>query len=117
MTAKIAILAGDGIGPEIMAAALSVIECLQSDFGFRAELEHAAIGGAGYDQHGQPLPDQTLEICRQADAILFGAIGGPEYDKLERDLAIGACLLQFLAGVDPATGGNTIKARDHGNIE
>jgi 3-isopropylmalate dehydrogenase len=86
MSCKIAILAGDGIGPEIMAATLGVIECLQQDFGFEAELEHAAIGGAGYDEHGQPLPEQTLQICRQADAILFGAIGGPRYDGLEREL-------------------------------
>lgn len=86
MTAKIAILAGDGIGPEIVQATLGVIECLQQEFDFAVELEHAAIGGAGYDQFGQPLPDETLEICRKADAILFGAIGGPQYDSLERDL-------------------------------
>ena len=86
MTAKIAILAGDGIGPEIITATLDVIECLQQEFGFSAELEHAPIGGAGYDDCGQPLPEQTLSICQQADAILFGAIGGPQYDSLERDL-------------------------------
>ena len=86
MTVKIAILSGDGIGPEIITAALSVIDCLQQEFGFSAELEQAAIGGAGYDDCGQPLPEQTLSICRQADAILFGAIGGPQYDTLERDL-------------------------------
>jgi len=86
MTAKIAILAGDGIGPEIMTAALGVLDCLQQDFGLSVELEHAAIGGAGYDQYGQPLPEATLDICQQADAILFGAIGGPKYDTLERDL-------------------------------
>jgi 3-isopropylmalate dehydrogenase len=63
-----------------------VLECLQQEFGFAAELEHAAIGGAGYDAYGQPLPEQTLAVCQQADAILFGAIGGPQYDGLERDL-------------------------------
>jgi 3-isopropylmalate dehydrogenase len=86
MSAKIAILAGDGIGPEIMAATLAVLECLQQEFDFSAELEPAAIGGAGYDQHGQPLPEPTLGICQQADAILFGAIGGPQYDSLAREL-------------------------------
>ncbi len=86
MTVKIAILAGDGIGPEIITATLDVIECLQQEFGFSAELEHAPIGGAGYDDCGQPLPEQTLSLCQQADAILFGAIGGPQYDSLERDL-------------------------------
>jgi 3-isopropylmalate dehydrogenase len=86
MTNKIAVLAGDGIGPEIVAEAIKIIHCLQRDFGFSAELETAAIGGAGYDQSGKPLPDQTLEICEQADAVLFGAIGGPQYDDLEREL-------------------------------
>jgi 3-isopropylmalate dehydrogenase len=86
MSAKIAVLAGDGIGQEIIAATLGVVECLQQEFGFAAELEHAAIGGAGYDAYGHPLPEQTLAICQQADAILFGAIGGPQYDSLEREL-------------------------------
>jgi 3-isopropylmalate dehydrogenase len=86
MTSKIAVLAGDGIGPEIIAATQKVIECLPQEFAFAADLEPSAIGGAGYDQHGQPLPEQTLDICKQADAILFGAIGGPKYDNLEREL-------------------------------
>jgi len=86
MTSKIAVLAGDGIGPEIVAEALKLLDCLQSDFDLQAEIEAAAIGGAGYDQIGDPLPDSTLGLCREADAILFGAIGGPQYDELERDL-------------------------------
>ena len=86
MINKIAVLAGDGIGPEIIAEAIKTIHCLQRDFGFEAELEHAAIGGTGYDQSGQPLPAETLEICEQSDAVLFGAIGGPQYDELPRDL-------------------------------
>ena len=86
MSYKIAVLAGDGIGPEIIAATLKVVDCLQREYGFSAELEPAAIGGAGYDESGQPLPEQTLQLCQQADAILFGAIGGPQYDALERDL-------------------------------
>ena len=86
MNSKIAILAGDGIGPEIMAEAVKTIDCLRMDYGFEAELEYAPIGGAGYDQSGKPLPDETLAICERADAVLFGAIGGPEYDQLERDL-------------------------------
>ncbi len=86
MTKKIAVLAGDGIGPEIIQEGLKLIECLQADFGLDAEIESAPIGGAGYDQFGDPLPEQTLSLCQQADAILFGAIGGPDYDGLERDL-------------------------------
>jgi 3-isopropylmalate dehydrogenase len=86
MTNKIAVLAGDGIGPEIVAEAVKIIHCLQQDFGFDTELETAAIGGAGYDESGKPLPDETLALCEQADAVLFGAIGGPKYDNLEREL-------------------------------
>jgi len=83
---KIAVLPGDGIGPEIIAEAIKAMQCLQQNFGFNAELEYAAIGGAGYDQYGKPLPAETLAVCEQADAVLFGAIGGPEYDGLEREL-------------------------------
>jgi 3-isopropylmalate dehydrogenase len=86
MTSKIAVLAGDGIGVEIIAEAVKTIQCLQQDFGLAVELEYASIGGAGYDQYGKPLPEETLAICEQADAILFGAIGGPEYEDLEREL-------------------------------
>ena len=95
MASSIAVLAGDGIGPEIVAEALKVLDCLQQDFGFEAEIAHAPIGGAGYDQHGKPLPDETLALCQGADAILFGAIGGPEYDQLERDLRPEKGLLQL----------------------
>ena len=86
MSSKIAVLAGDGIGVEIIAEAVKTIQCLQQDFGLAAELAYASIGGAGYDQYGKPLPEETLAICEQADAILFGAIGGPEYEDLEREL-------------------------------
>jgi 3-isopropylmalate dehydrogenase len=100
MTHKIAVLAGDGIGREIVAEAVKVVDCLRADFGFGAELEPAAIGGAGYDQFGKPLPDETLAICRQADAILFGAIGGPEYDRLERELRPEKGLLALRSQLD-----------------
>lgn len=86
MTAKIAVLPGDGIGQEIVAEAVKLIDCLRQDFGFNAETENAAVGGAGYDECGQPLPEQTLKLCEKADAILFGAIGGPQYETLEREL-------------------------------
>lgn len=86
MSARIAVLPGDGIGPEIVAEAGKVLACLQQDFGLVAEIEQAAVGGAGYDAAGDPLPEATLALCREADAILFGAIGGPAYDGLEREL-------------------------------
>ena len=81
---KIAVMAGDGIGVEIVAEALKVLRRLGDD-GLRLELEPAPVGGAGYDAAGDPLPEATLALARQADAILFGAIGGPKYDALPRD--------------------------------
>jgi len=80
---KIAVLPGDGIGPEIMAQAVRVIKALESD-GSKFEMEEGPVGGAGYDAAGDPLPAGTLDICRKADAVLFGAVGGPQYDTLPR---------------------------------
>jgi 3-isopropylmalate dehydrogenase len=80
---KIAVLAGDGIGPEIVAQALKVLRALASD-GLKLELEEAPFGGAGFDAHGDPLPQSTLKLARQADAVLCGAVGGPKYDALPR---------------------------------
>jgi len=85
MTKKIAVLPGDGIGPEIVAQAVKVMEALKAD-GLDLEMEEAPIGGAGYDAAGDPLPAATLELARAADAVLLGAVGGPEYDKLDRPL-------------------------------
>ena len=81
---KIAVLAGDGIGPEIIAQALKALEVLRRD-GLQLELEQAPYGGAGYDAHGDPLPAATLQLAREADAVLCGAVGGPQYDALPRD--------------------------------
>ena len=84
MTKKIAVLPGDGIGPEIVAEAMKVLEALRA-FGFKFEAEHVPIGGAGYDAAGDPLPEATLKLAKQADAVLLGAVGGPKYDTLPRD--------------------------------
>jgi 3-isopropylmalate dehydrogenase len=80
---KIAVLAGDGIGPEIVGQALKVLHALAHD-GLRVEIEEAPFGGAGFDAHGDPLPETTLKLARQADAIICGAVGGPRYDALPR---------------------------------
>jgi len=80
---KIAVLPGDGIGSEIMAQAVRVIKALESD-GLKFELEEGPVGGAGYDASGDPLPAATLDMCRRSDAVLFGAVGGPQYDTLPR---------------------------------
>lgn len=86
MTHKIAILPGDGIGPEIVAEAVKVIEFLQENAGLNAELTEAPIGGAGYDVGGKPLPDDTLALVNASDAILLGAVGGPQYEALPREM-------------------------------
>jgi 3-isopropylmalate dehydrogenase len=80
---KIAVLAGDGIGPEIVAQALKVLRVLAKD-GLKIELEEAPFGGAGYDAEGDPLPARTLALAKSADAVLCGAVGGPKYDALPR---------------------------------
>ena len=82
---KIAVLPGDGIGPEIVAQAMKVLDALKRD-GLKIETEQAAIGGAGYDAAGDPLPEATLSLAQQADAVLLGAVGGPQYDGLDRPL-------------------------------
>ncbi len=82
---KIAVLPGDGIGPEIVAQAVKVMKALASD-GLKLELEEAPIGGAGYDAAGDPLPASTLALAKAADAVLLGAVGGPRYDTLDRPL-------------------------------
>ncbi len=86
MSKKILVLPGDGIGPEIVAEAVKVIECLRDDFGFACELEQGLIGGAAYDAEGVPLPESTLNAAKAADAVLLGAVGGPQYDTLDRPL-------------------------------
>jgi 3-isopropylmalate dehydrogenase len=83
MTKKILVLPGDGIGPEIVAEAVKVLEKLQNDFGLDIEMESALVGGSAYDQHGTPLPQETLEKAQAADAILLGAVGAPQYEHLE----------------------------------
>jgi 3-isopropylmalate dehydrogenase len=86
MSHKIAILPGDGIGPEIVAEAGRVLDVLRSQYGFAAELEQAPVGGAGYEAYGHPLPESTLALARAADAVLLGAVGGPRWEGLERAL-------------------------------
>ncbi|MGD2055298.1 MAG: 3-isopropylmalate dehydrogenase [Gammaproteobacteria bacterium] len=99
MTHKIAMLPGDGIGPEIIAEAENVIGCLQREYGLSAEIEQAPVGGAGYDTAGQPLPQATLDLTRAADAVLLGAVGGPQWESLERPLRPEQGLLGLRAGL------------------
>ena len=85
MALNIAVLPGDGIGPEIIAQALRVLEVLKKE-GLDMTFTEAPLGGQAYDQYGHPYPEFTQEICRKADAVLLGAVGGPQYDNLDRPL-------------------------------
>jgi 3-isopropylmalate dehydrogenase len=96
---KIAVLPGDGIGPEIMAEALRVLDVFRAE-GLSIEVEEADVGGVAVDRHQTPLPEATLELCRQSDAILFGSIGGPQYDTLPRELRPERGLLRLRKELD-----------------
>jgi 3-isopropylmalate dehydrogenase len=78
---KIAVIAGDGIGPEVIAEAEKVLKRTEELFGYKFETEHALFGGIAIDQKGTPLPDETLKVCQSADAVLLGAVGGPKWDN------------------------------------
>lgn len=80
--AKIAVLPGDGIGPEVMAEAIKVLDAVKARFGFELTYTWADVGGAAIDRCGEPLPESTLKICEASDSILFGSVGGPKWEKL-----------------------------------
>ena len=86
MTGKILVLPGDYIGPEIIAEAVRVLEKVNAGFGLGLKLEYGLLGGAAIDETGEPLPAATLEQAKAADAILLGAVGGPKWDGIDRQL-------------------------------
>ena len=90
---KLAVLPGDGIGPEVIREALKVLQAAAKRFGFAFEPREALVGGASIDRHGAPLTPDTLELCKASDAVLFGAIGGPKWDGLTGDKRPEAALL------------------------
>ncbi len=96
---KIAVLPGDGIGPEIVAQAVKVLNVLQAD-GMKVETEHAPIGGAGYEAAGDPLPEATFKLAQEADAVLLGAVGDWKYDSLPRDVRPERGLLRIRKGLN-----------------
>ena len=85
MTKHIAILRGDGIGPEIVAETVRVLDKLIEQ-GLDVSYEYAPLGGEAYDEYGHPYPEFTQNLCRKADAVLLGAVGSPQYDNLDRPL-------------------------------
>ena len=95
MTAKILLLGGDGVGPEVVAAAASVLQAVGSRFGHQFELQEARIGAAALRQNLPPLPDETLAAAREANAILLGAVGDPAFDKGDSSRRPETALLQI----------------------
>ena len=81
-TYRIAVLAGDGIGPEVMVQAMRVLRAVEKKFSLVLKIDEKPVGGSAIDLHGNALPDETLKACEQADAILFGSVGGPKWESL-----------------------------------
>src|SRR5687768_17890302 len=79
---RIAVLAGDGIGPEVMAEGVRMLGAVATKFDLHFQLTEARVGGAAIDADGVALPDETVRICRESDAILFGSVGGPKWESL-----------------------------------
>ena len=100
MSKSVLILPGDGIGPEIVTEADKVLSALVEKHGLEISTEQGLIGGKAIDETGLPLPDETLALGKQSDAILLGAVGGPKWDKIERSLRPEKGLLAIRAGLD-----------------
>lgn len=83
---RIAVLAGDGIGPEVMTESLRVLDAVEAKFGFTTAREDRLVGGAAIDATGHPLPPETIRACENSDAILFGSVGGPKWENLPPDI-------------------------------
>lgn len=96
---KIAVLPGDGVGPEVVAEALKVLAALGSE-GLKLDVEQFPVGGAAYDTTGDPIPEATLQAARKADAVLFGAVGGPRYDTLPREKRPEQAILRLRKELD-----------------
>ena len=100
MTKRVVTLPGDGIGPEVTAEAVRVLQAAANAAGAELELEERRMGGAAIDAEGAPLSDATLAACRTADAVLLGAVGGPRWDHLTGDMRCESGLLRLRKGMD-----------------
>ncbi|AGC68374.1 3-isopropylmalate dehydrogenase LeuB [Thermoclostridium stercorarium subsp. stercorarium DSM 8532] len=98
-TYKITVLPGDGIGPEVIKQAVKVLDKVAEVFGFGVEYNYADIGGIAIDKTGDPLPAETLELCKKSDAVLLGAVGGPKWDDLPLNKRPEAGLLGIRSGL------------------
>ncbi|MEN8178560.1 MAG: 3-isopropylmalate dehydrogenase [Pseudomonadota bacterium] len=100
MSKTILVLPGDGIGPEIVNEAVKLLATLRDDFGLDVDLDEALVGGAAIDATGVPLPDATLELAKEVDAILLGAVGGPKWESLDISIRPEKGLLGLRAGLN-----------------
>ncbi|TYT22517.1 3-isopropylmalate dehydrogenase [Dictyoglomus thermophilum] len=98
MKLKIAVLPGDGIGPEVVRQAIKVINVISKKFGHEVEIKEGIVGGIAIDNFGDPLPEETWKICEESDAILLGAVGGPKWDNLPGDKRPEKALLRLRSG-------------------
>lgn len=108
-TYKIAVLPGDGIGPEVMEEAIKVLDRISKKHKVKFDYNYADVGGVAYDGHGTAMPAKTLKICENSDAILFGSVGGPKWENLPREKSIERVALlnlrkhfDFFANLRPA---------------
>ena len=95
MSYKITLLPGDGIGPEVTAAAVKVLDFAAEKFGTSISYVEKLMGGCSYEEHGTPLTDDTLQACYDSDAVLLGAVGGYAWENLEHHLKPEAALLKL----------------------
>ncbi|HCX64037.1 MAG TPA: 3-isopropylmalate dehydrogenase [Eubacteriaceae bacterium] len=99
MNYKLAVIKGDGIGPEVVDAAIEVLEVVAQKYGVSFEYDYVEAGGAAYDKFENPLPEKTLEVCKKSDAVILGAVGGPKWDDLPGNLRPEAALLGLRKGM------------------
>src|SRR5699024_207842 len=95
MEKNIAVLPGDGIGPEVIAGAVKVLKAIGREFGHTFHFSYAAVGGEAIDKTAAPLPEETLALCQKSHAILFGAVGGPKWDSMSASKRPEKGLLQL----------------------
>ncbi|MEN2984517.1 MAG: 3-isopropylmalate dehydrogenase [Dictyoglomaceae bacterium] len=112
MSYKIAVLPGDGIGPEVVQQGIKVLKAIERVFGHKFEMEFALAGGVAIDKKGTPLPEETFNLCKESNAILLGAVGGPKWDNLPSHLRPEQALLGLRGGLKLFANIRPIKAYD-----
>lgn len=100
MEYRIAVLPGDGVGPEVVAEGLKVLRVVEECWGIQCTLQHGLVGGAAIDATGDPLPEATLQLCRTSDAVLFGSVGGPKWDAMPAEKRPERGLLRLRQALD-----------------